>query len=121
MIESEDWDKLYYAIIQIRSGKHISIKGIGSTKLICRNSALDTRMKMNVRTSEKYIRMLETLDIGFNKNYVHHSVYAMVYCEAKVYIYGKRYGYKDMILVYDPAYAEDLIRFAGYKKNIKKS
>lgn len=121
MIKPEDWDALYYAIIRIKSNKNIELMGIGSTKLICRNSAMNTRIAKQTYTKEDYVRMLENLDVGYTRTYREGSEYAMVYCEAKVYIYGKRYGYDNMLLVYDPTYREDLIRFAGYKKRIKKS
>lgn len=120
MIESEDWDRLYYAIVRIRSNKTIQLLGIGSTKLICRNSALDSEIARRSANFRGVIDAIESTDIGVNRTMFGGCEYTMVYCEAKVYIYGKRYGYDNMLLVYDPTYREDLIRFAGYKKRIKK-
>lgn len=120
MIESEDWSKLYYAIIRVKINKTIDVVGIGSTKMLCRTSALNNAMETRTHISENYIRYLESLDIGMSRRVFYEGCeYAMVYCEAKVYIYGKRYGYNGMLVVYDPTYREDLVRFAGYKKKPK--
>lgn len=119
MIETEDWDKLYYAIIRISPNKDISVFGIGSTKLICRNSALDHVSKKYSQVSERLIHVIEEIDVNCIRKMFARYAYTMVYCEAKVYIYGKRYGFDNMIVSYDPTYKEDLIRFAGYKHKIK--
>lgn len=121
MIQTEDWDKLYYAIVRIRFNKKIELVGIGSTKLICRNSAMGFLVERGrTKVSPAFIRLIENLDLGVRKPYYASCVYSMVYCEAKVYIYGKRYGDKDMKLVFDPTYQEDLVRFAGYDKKPKE-
>ena len=120
MIETEDWSKLYYAIIRIKMNKTIDVLGVGSTKMLCRSAALDTSMEIRSHIGEGFLRQLELLDIGRSrKTFYEGCEYAMVYCEAKVYIYGKRYGYNGMLVVYDPTYREDLVRFAGYKKKPK--
>lgn len=119
MIPSEDWGKLYYAIVRISKKNVIKLIGIGSTKLICRNSALN-KLLSSRHVTHKYASLIESLDIG-SINYTMSSMrYAMVYCEAKVYIYGKRYGYDDIKLVYDPSYREELIRYAGRIRRLKK-
>ena len=115
MIESEDWGKLYYAIVHISKANVLKVIGIGSTKLICRNSALNTLLSSR-RVSYQYASIIENLDIGSTRFTLYGVRYAMVYCEAKVYIYGKRYGYDRMKLVYDPTYREELIRFAGFRR-----
>ena len=121
MIETEDWSKLYYAIIRIRSNKTIDVLGVGSTKMLSRTSALNAIMGERTQISEDFLRYLESLDVERSrKTYYNGCEYAMVYCEAKVYIYGKRYGYNGMLVVYDPTYREDLIRFAGYKSKSKR-
>ena len=113
MIECEDWGKLYYAIVRITKANNIRILGIGSTKLICRNSALNTLLSSR-RVSYFYTSLIENLDVGSQSLTKYGVRYSMVYCEAKVYIYGKRYGYEHMKLVYDPTYREELLRFAGF-------
>ena len=121
MIDEEDWGKLYYAIIRTRANKSIDVVGIGSTKLICRNSAIDYRTNVGTHISSTFLPAIERVDI--NQTAIHSAEgnsYSMVYAEAKVYIYGKRYGYEGMIVTYDPTYREDLIRFAGYKKKSKR-
>lgn len=121
MIGVEDWGKLYYAIIRTRANKNIEVVGIGSTKLICRNSAIDYRTGVGTHIANTFLPAIERVDI--NQTAVHSAEgnsYSMVYAEAKVYIYGKRYGYEGMIVTYDPTYREDLIRFAGYKKKSKR-
>ena len=119
MVATEDWDRLYYAIIKIKANKAIDVIGIGSTKLICRNSAMDYHMSRYSRIGEGFIRMLELLDVNARRQWVEGTEYAMVYAEAKVYIYGKRYGFEGMNVVFDPTYREDLIRFAGYNRDLK--
>lgn len=114
MIEEEKWDQLYYAIIRINNDKSINLIGIGSTKLICRNSALEYLISTRGDVSDTFVRTLERVNIDESKISEKGCTYTMVYCEAKVYIYGKRYGFKGMKLVFDPTYRENLIRFAGF-------
>ena len=119
MIETEDWGKLYYAIIRSTPKKNIDVLGIGSTKLICRNSALENTIRKYKKVTENYVHVFEGVDIDGASRLYGGCIYTMVYCEAKVYIYGKRYGFDNMIVTYDPAYKENLVRFAGYKHRIK--
>ena len=120
MIETEDWSKLYYAIIRIKANKTIDVLGVGSTKMLCRTSTLNNIMESRTQITGDFLHLLESLDVEKSrKRYFGGCEYAMVYCEAKVYIYGKRYGYNEMLAVYDPTYREDLVRFAGYRKKPK--
>lgn len=119
MIKAEDWGALYYAISKESKSGKVELVGIGSTKLICRNSAIDFFLNRYSKISERLISILEQIDVENKGIYYLGSKYTMVYCEAKVYIYGKRYGFNDMRLVPDPTYQEDLVRFAGFKRRIK--
>lgn len=120
MHKAEDWDALYYAIVRINANNSISVIGIGSTKMLCRKSVMDYRYNQNMPINETYMHMIEHLDINRATKFMFgQSDYAMVYAEAKIYIYGKRYGLNEMLAVYDPTYREDLVRFAGYKKKPK--
>ena len=117
MIVAENWDSLYYALIKIKGNKSIEVLGVGSTKMLCRKAALETELNNRALVSEEIIHTIETIDVGqLHKKCVKSSTYTMVYAEAKIYIYGKRYGFDRMLVVYDPTYREDLIRFAGFKK-----
>lgn len=114
MIKTEDWDALYYVII--RQGKGIiDIVGLGSTKMICRNSAMDDKILKTNHGATAFLRMIENIDIGKTMVTRKNFVYTMAYCEAKVYIYGKRYGYTKMDVILDPTFEEPLVRFSGFR------
>ena len=118
MIREEEWDRLYYAVVKKfdRGGK-VQILGIGSSKLMARTRAMEYLSEFV--TGMGYNSIIEAISTADIDTFIRplgesNGMISIMYCEAKVQIYGRRYGIDGMLCVVDPTYKDNLLRFAGY-------
>ena len=122
MYAEEDWGRVYYAVIKKQdSPQRMEVWGTGPSILSAKNDACDTMAVVFKKQPATFRRYLDVLTSCGLYTYVRPftasmTSLAIIYCEAKVHIYGRRYGYKNMRVILDPTYRDDLLRFAGYDK-----
>lgn len=124
MLKEEDWSNLYYAVVKKydRGGK-VQILGVGSTKLIARNEAIEyTSHFVRGTGADAMINAISFCDVDSFSRITSdgNGEIGIMYCEAKVYIYGHRYGFDGISCILDPTYRDNLLRFAGYDDKEKK-
>lgn len=127
MIKLEDWGQLYYAVIKREDiSNQVMVLGVGSTLFSARQNAIKYisqikfKKSISIQTHTDSILACElNTYIRPNHNISQYKI-GIVYAEAKVKIYGERYGYEGMVVVFDPTYKEDLLRFVGYDKKEKQ-
>ena len=126
MLKVEDWSQLYYAVIKKELiSNEVTVLGVGSTLSSAKQKAISysSQLKRSHPTAiQAYSDAINNCDL--NSYIIPYSVngkfkIGIVYAEAKVKIYGERYGLEGMKVVFDPTYKDDLLTFAGYDKILK--
>lgn len=120
MFKEEDWDALYYALVS-RTDDRYKILSAEPSKLLAKNEGVFSLTGEHLNATSSFQRIMRAVAMCDIDNFVtirtdQKTQFGLVYCEAKVYIYGKRWGFKGMAVGLDPNYEDDLLRYLNYTK-----
>ena len=113
-LEHEDWEKVYYALVYERD-KSLRILSVDdSIKKVKEEGIAVYSQLMGVSNRERNIKAILQCELNtaiVSPDQDIRGKYVLRYCEAKVYIYGKRYGCGNLRCSYDPHYELEVVKF----------